>query len=237
MLIPFGVFASSAQTVLVTDSLQILLDAGNTASYSGSGTTWNDLAGGLATDNSSLVGGTSFVSAGTSSYFNFDGINDGIQLPNNSTWSSMTQSTSFTIGVWAYIDPSETNGMIFSLQACNDPTFQIIAGDGTVSFRVSQSVPTSENNYRGRWINAVLSYNGSTRTVNGYINGVNVANITNTTNYTVGTTEIWLGRRFPCANTDELFGRIAHFVMYKNKNLSQAEIQQNFNALRGRYGV
>ena len=49
----------------------LYLDPGNSASYSGSGTTWTDLS--TNTNNATLVGSPPFTNAGTGSYFSFNG--------------------------------------------------------------------------------------------------------------------------------------------------------------------
>lgn len=49
----------------------LYLDPGNSASYSGSGTTWNDLSGNNNT--ATLNGSPTFTSAGKASYFSFNG--------------------------------------------------------------------------------------------------------------------------------------------------------------------
>ncbi len=52
----------------INDNL-LYLDPGNSASYSGSGTTWTDLSGNNNT--ATLVGSPTFTSAGAGSYFTF----------------------------------------------------------------------------------------------------------------------------------------------------------------------
>jgi hypothetical protein len=49
----------------------LYLDAGNTASYPGSGTTWTDLSTNI--NNATLTGSPPWTSAGTASYFGFNG--------------------------------------------------------------------------------------------------------------------------------------------------------------------
>ena len=49
----------------------LYLDAGNTASYPGSGTAWTDLSGN--TNNATLNGSPTFTNAGVASYFSFNG--------------------------------------------------------------------------------------------------------------------------------------------------------------------
>ena len=55
---------------IVTDGLVLALDAANTKSYGGSGTTWTDLSG---KGNNGDIDGATHNSDG---YFSFDGSND-----------------------------------------------------------------------------------------------------------------------------------------------------------------
>jgi hypothetical protein len=51
----------------------LYLDAGNTASYPGSGTTWTDLS--TYENNATLINSPTFTNADTASYFTFNGTN------------------------------------------------------------------------------------------------------------------------------------------------------------------
>jgi hypothetical protein len=79
----FAPFAFQNQQVVVvapsvvTDGLIYYVDAGNTSSYAGSGTTWNDLSGQNRT--TTLYNGPTFDSANSGS-INFDGSNDYAQI-------------------------------------------------------------------------------------------------------------------------------------------------------------
>ena len=79
-------------TSIVSDGLVFALDAANSRCYSGSGITVNSLIGGTG---STLVNGTGFSSANNGSFF-FDGTNDYINVPNNSTLNSNIT----TVSVW-----------------------------------------------------------------------------------------------------------------------------------------
>ena len=57
--------------VFVTSGTMLYLDAGQTASYAGSGTTWTDLSSN--TNNATFTGSPPFTSAGAASYFSFNG--------------------------------------------------------------------------------------------------------------------------------------------------------------------
>ena len=79
-------------TRFVTDGLVLYLDAANTKSYSGSGTTWTDLTG--KGNDGTLINGVSHVPNTNFGYFDFDGTNDRVDF---STYvqPAYTSSTSF----------------------------------------------------------------------------------------------------------------------------------------------
>ena len=72
-------------------------DAGNSASYPGSGTTWTDLKS--SGYNLTLQNGPTFTSSGAGSYFTFDGSND--KADGNDT-GLPAGTAARTIGVWIY---------------------------------------------------------------------------------------------------------------------------------------
>ena len=72
----FGVrsyVAPVSLSTIITTGLVLNLDAGNTASYSGTGTTWTDLSGNG--NNGTLTNGTSYSST-NGGVMVFDGVND-----------------------------------------------------------------------------------------------------------------------------------------------------------------
>jgi hypothetical protein len=78
-LTPSPTSTFTATPVLNTASNLVLhLEAGNTSSYSGSGTTWTDLSGNGK--HGTLVNGPTFT-AGARPRFNFDGTNDHVSVP------------------------------------------------------------------------------------------------------------------------------------------------------------
>ena len=79
---------------IVTDELVLALDAGNTKSYPGSGTTWTDLIG---SNNGTLTNGPTYSSDDGGSIV-FDGSNDYVQLSASSDLNFGTGN--FTIEGW-----------------------------------------------------------------------------------------------------------------------------------------
>ena len=81
---------------LITQGLVFQVDAGNSASYAGSGTTWNDLSG---SNQGTLTNGPLF-SAGNGGSIVFDGIDDVISFGNILNMGL----ASWTISCWVKFD-------------------------------------------------------------------------------------------------------------------------------------
>ncbi len=236
-----GVMGVFAGPEVVESGLVLALDAANPKSYPGSGTTWTDLSGNG--NNGTLVNGVGYSGSNLGSLV-FDGVNDGVQLVHNSTWV-LSSSEKFSLCSWFYAEPTTQNSSkLFSHQRCNSPGFQINVNDTTsLSFRVeggSSIFATYSANVTEKWNYVVSTFDGSNGSMKLYLNGELVATNTNTSGwsaYNAGHSEVWLGRRFNCGGTNEFTGKIASFSFYKGKELTAQEIQQNFNALRGRFGI
>jgi hypothetical protein len=86
----------------------------------------------------------------------------------------------------------------------------------------------------GQWYHLVISVS-STQTT-GYVNGISQG----TSNQVISSnsiTDFSIGRRAVNGASEYLGGDIASVKVYYNKQLTEAEVQQNFNAFRGRYGI
>ena len=99
---------------VVSDGLVACWDAGNRASYPGTGTSWTALGAGSA---GTLVNTPSFVD-GKMGYITFDGTDDYAQfqldtmtLSEGSSGSTYDEST---IVLWVQWGPGDTNGDIFA---------------------------------------------------------------------------------------------------------------------------
>ncbi len=97
---PTGVYAAEFDEFtgapVVDSSLQLWLDAGQTSSYSGTGTTWTDLSGNSRTGT--LTSGPTYSSANGGSIV-FDGTNDYVELINDSR-TQFTNKSQATIEAW-----------------------------------------------------------------------------------------------------------------------------------------
>lgn len=202
-------------------------------------TIWSNLIGG--TNNGSLTNGLTYNTSNSGSFV-FDGIDDIVTFSNLNTnlqyfgcWcylnSNITSSTS-QIGFFKYAAENQ-RGLTFgaSTALVDGETLCIFYENPNNNFYRTAIT----DNISSGWNYISLNWNGSNYDI--YINGV----IKTTTSGTslghvplINITDLTLGYGF---SVGQIFsGRMAHVSIY-NRNLSQSEINQNFNALRGRYGI
>lgn len=154
---------------IVTDGLIFYLDAGNIASYPGTGTTWTDLSGN--NNNGTLVNGVGFNSANGGSLF-FNGSNQYVNLGPFFTYQN------FTISLWVYpgstqgqyadiFDNNHTGFRNFVLQQNNLNTNQYGFGVNDSSGFISG---VSFNLTANVWTHLTFTFTPSDRVI-GYING------------------------------------------------------------------
>jgi hypothetical protein len=224
----------------ITTGLVMNLDAGNIASYPGSGTAWTDISG--SGNNGTLTNGPTYSSANGGSIV-FDGVNDYVNIGINKGVNEF--SGDFAISVWVMVDSASLSygniiGDYFtgSLQTTNE--WQLIIGPAVqiTLYRVGRGyifngIPSGYST--NTWINVTISRIDSTLSLysNANLLGTtpSLSEIfgTNTGNFNIGVDG---------NNTSEPFkGRIANVMIYKNKGLSESEVLQNFNSLKGRFGL
>ena len=209
--------------IIVFDGLVFYIDAANTRSYSGSGTSSNSLVGGIG---ATLVNGVGFTSSNNGA-FTFDGSNDYINFGN----SSAVQQSSGTLSAWAKASsPGGGYRGIIAKQGAYGLFYTdsvLVAYDWAADAPRSTGVNIADNT----WKNVVLTYqSGVSNGTRIYINGVSVLTTTitvlNQTGNLFGGAEANAGQYAAC--------QISLFNMY-NRALSATEILQNYNATKGRY--
>jgi len=217
---------------IVTDGLVFNLDAGFTPSYPKNGTTWYDVGG---TNNGTLTNGPTYsTNAGGS--ISFDGTNDIVNGPSAVTWFT---NTSFSIVGWIYPNTSPpTEQVWFAAVGPNGGLRRNmhlrIYSSGSLRFGYyadDLTSPTGIVNF-GSWNYVAWTYNYSSDTSKIYHNGTQVAT----------------GSQGPFSDTSAAVyvglwqisqpfkGDIASSLVY-NRELSQTEITQNYNAQKGRFGL
>lgn len=234
-----GVQYNTSQTV--TDGLFLCLDAANTKSYPGTGTTWFDAS--AYSTNLTLAGsGYTYSSNG------FFTTNSGSSLGIVSNLTSA--SNNFSYDVWAKptttheIDAQGTGGingvsgqkyLIGANQAGSNGGAGISCGTNGISvYEHGDSYMPCILSWTGTVSSTVMShivvvYTNKQPTL--YLNGTLVqTGVTSLRTAVVVSNTIGYG---PYGN---FTGDIAA-VRFYNKSLSQSEITQNYNALKGRYGL
>ena len=226
---------------IVRDGLVLNLDAGNTASYSGSGTTWNDISGNGR--NFTWINTPSFTSIGSSSYFSTSGnrsigpASNSFGINNTSGYTifvvckqnSLVESSAFKF----YGSVSFTRGITAHL-TWNDNTVYFDQG-GCCSSSQRTEIASGGANTWNIWVFRRLS-NSSERSIikNGTTLATNTAaaaNIDlNSTGVDLGSSDEYGG------NSSAWNAQLNSFIVY-NRGLSDGEITQNYNVLAGRFGL
>ena len=222
-----GGFKMSIASAIVTDNLTLQLDASNSTSYPGSGTTWFDLAG--TQQNITLVNSPTFTS-GTPSYFTFNGSNQ-----RGTGTGVVLSSTTYTKAVWFYLNSYTDNNIVSSDTGGHYMFFQ----GGNKMYNGHSNWAGFPSNYPSTatfslntWYNVALTFN-TTDGMKLYINGnLDSSYTTIKTAFTGnGSTNI---ASYGTGNL--LNGRIAKVYCY-TKTLSAAEVLQNYNADKAQFGL
>lgn len=215
----------------VGNGLQLYLNAADTASYPGSGTTWTDLSpNAYAT---TLVGSPTF----NSTYFNF---------PNTSAryvdTNQSLASDSFSVGGWF-----RTSAAGVKMTLCKETTagwpwnYRIwynggqINGDIANASAASESISSPLTNYNNNIWHLVMFTRDSSR-LRLYVNGVEVNNVAATLVGSIANSqELWIGRS-AYAGAYQWVGDIGQVFVY-NRVLSATEILYNYNVTKATYGI
>ena len=222
---------------IVTSNLLMCVDAANEKSYSGSGTTWAD----LVNNHDGTMSTPDYNSAAPKTMDFVSNNSDVVQFGIGSDWFPMY---SFTLEVWVKssgMGTSQTLGGLFGF------TYGIRMGfnsSGSIYWGVDNgtnlSTISSGGNYLdGNWHHIVGTKNNSGTTNNGnlYVDG----SLTNSESRTwTGTTrwptnQMYLGR--DNNNTTYYLNGSMGLVRVYGEELTAAQVQQNFEACRGRFGV
>ena len=219
---------------IVTDGLRMYFDAAGARSYPGSGITWTDISGNgnVAT----LYNGVSFDSNNLGN-FSFDGVNDYIYSTSTFNVSGVTQ---YSMSMWVYFDSSNTGTDSRFFWHGNYGALMIRGANNILSFYIRNAVDYAftanaiMDPYYDKWVNIAATYNVSE--IKLYMNSELEDSATGNSGGIVNDlpTIFYLGY-YPAAGFATAC-KIANCMVY-DKVLTQSEIQQNFNSLRGRFGV
>jgi len=229
------------------DDALLYIDAGDPASYSGTGTVWTDLSG--TNNTATLVGPTFNVANG--GYFTFDGSNDYVYTTNSHP-ATLPYNSNFTVISWFKTSVSSgkkiiglEDTQIFSANAWDRQLYVGLSGLlywGIFSIGLGPRVVTSLNTVTDNtWRYAVGVYDYDSGEIRLYINAV----LQNTQavpavaaySYYIKLGLLRFAGDWPSTVPTGYFpGDIAFGAVYK-RAFGLSEIQATFNATRGRFGV
>ena len=230
-------------TPIVTNGLVLYLDAANTKSYPGSGTSWLDLSSNV--NNGTLVGSPAFSSS-----------NGGVLTFNGSQYgtipavSSLAFNDNFSISVWVKVNSisgagysgfagrfGPTNNYGGYLLECNNQN-----GGNKFAFVVGNNGGIGVNNFRrlnsdititfGSWYNIVGTNTSGLNKL--YVNS-QLQSATSSFNVVTNSSQLFaIGRVYADFNSYYHNGSIGNISVY-NRQLTDAEVLQNYNATKTRY--
>ncbi|MDT8886733.1 fibrinogen-like YCDxxxxGGGW domain-containing protein [Aquirufa sp. LEPPI-3A] len=222
-------------TCLSNSSLVLHLDAGNPLSYSGSGTTWNDLSGNgshvtLTSTTYNAANGGSIGFNGTSSYANFN--------------ANIGSTNVVTVEMWVKTNSlnTPTGAMYFGFNKYDVWTKSAHIGFNTSGGDIYGLSDTRVTNLgiEGAWKHLVFVMNSGTTSNNKiYVNSINQTSLTQVlsgftaanANFNSGAGRI-SGWRNDAAWLMNL--NVASFKIY-NRELTEQEITNNFNSTKQRF--
>jgi hypothetical protein len=233
---------------VVTNGLVLALDAANTKSYPGSGTTWSDLSGN--NNIGTLTNGPTFNSANGGSIV-FDGVDDYTNISYNSNLNAST----WTLSVWFKLNPGyqELDAIISRTYYSPEFTINYFIDCGLIvqnKFRIGSYKFSPEANQNitssttvtstiGKWTN-IVGYRTSDFKVGVFVNGVSETEST-FSSVDFSSTNVNSGITIGALNLNGTLGRftngnVANTQLY-NRALSSSEILQNYNAQKSRFGL
>lgn len=232
---------ASQNSTAVTNGLVLNLDAANSGSYPGTGTTWTNLVTGNAVTSFTLNANITYNSANGGILRFADG---GLA----STSNSLGRFTKYSIETWVKIAGTSVGYPCLFTESVNAgvgganmilgyntlfgaSTNQYTSGFNSSSWNVyTTTTNTSDVN---NWVQIVATYDGNICTI--YKNGVSIGS------GSIGSSGINsanlgynIGKRWDQSNY--VFGDYAIVKLY-NRDLTSSEVSTNFDAVKSRFGL
>ena len=215
---------------IVADGLVLHLDAGDSASYPGSGTTWTDLSGNGY--NHTLTNAPFTTIDGASC---FDVSSSGRVQDSGTTFTFGSSHTMIAwarpladseVSIWRTLWRTQLNDHPLLIQ---DGTNLIGYYDNNSNQFISYGLNAGTLGIENKWTMFTLVASGGSTTC--YINNLSASG---TVAYTTsGNDHDFFGN---LSSGSQPFGYVSVAQIY-NRALTASEIQQNFNALRGRFSI
>jgi hypothetical protein len=224
--------ACTSGPTIVTNGLLLDLDAANPKSYPGAGTAWNDISGNA--NNATLTGSPTYSNT-NAGIFSLNGTTAWIDCGNATifsppllTASVMVRCVSFSTRPHLFGRGSGTSGNFYMVvetsgifRFYNDIGANWVIAANTTAFPLNT------------WTYVTVTHDGTVSKI--YYNGVQQAQ-----GARVGSLRNWQSNTLQIGSilsgSSLINGNVAFAQLY-DRALLDSEIQQNFNAVRGRYGI
>ena len=213
-------------TGITKNGLILWYDAGNYASYNGSGTTWYDISGSVF--DATLLNGPTYTTNGGGGIVR-DSTDDFI----SAYLGGLSSTTNFSVEVWMNINPQVGTSYNAIVSAWNYPIgaggWELQTYNGVIGVHPTYTVAYTPNTN----VHIVYTQDGTTTKI--YKDTVLSQTSTTSTSLNNGTIGIGnlSGQGYGGYNMNGTF----YTVRVYKKTLSQSEINQNFNAQKNRYGL
>ena len=214
--------ATNYNPAIVTDGLVMCCDAANSKSYPGSGTTFIDVSG---NGNHGTLNNSPTHDTEGGGCFEFDANTERIVIPID------LQNNQFTVFGFARYTTSSGNGRVISSHQ-NNWLMGWYANNTSYYFAGNAWILTGNGGNTTDWI--CFAATGDTTADNWkfYRNGIKIADNSNGGN---GPNGITLGG-WGNGSAEASNCKVAYVNAYR-RVLTDAEIRQNYNALKGRFGL
>lgn len=219
---------------ITTNGLVMCLDAGDRNSYSGSGTSWADLSGNGS--NGTLTNGPTFDSTSNGNIV-FDGLDDYI---NCTTLNTALFSTEASLVCWLKCNSSSPTDVQSGIFGFENTSFRshYVWTDGFAYFGVFRAarvgpITLSSVNRTTPHMLAITTKGGGLWKL--YQNTTLVTSTTAEASVSIASGNRYIGLK-TVLDGYRFKGSMYSFSLY-NRELSISELTQNYNALKGRFGV
>lgn len=231
----------------LVSALVLDLDAGNSASYAGTGTTWTDLSG--KGNHGTLVNSVTYNSAnqgylvfnGNGSYVGSGGYNPYVDLPRSTDLDFGADD--FTVELWAYTTTANAHPCIISLNVngSNFAAFRMEYWNGNMNLFHSYN---GTSHASGGSFSFAITLNAWQHIVVSRIAGSAVVYVNGVSKLTYSLTGSLIAQQnsrigdFNGSNGYYSFsGNIATTKIYKGKGLTSTEVLTQFDLTKSRFGL
>ena len=241
MITPFGFIQTEAAPAggFIDTGLELRLDASDTTSYPGSGTTWANVSAGAAGTD----GNVTVTSAGTpawdaTGYFTFDGSSQKLNWGSPAFFGSAT-NTSWTIEMYVNSDITGTTNSTLQLNSTSGGSWILSKWKETTAAKLYwQTGGTRYVEYEagsvtsGTWYHMLWVYDQGANTVKAYANNTELWSVGGSSSALFTVSSAWFGAQD--GSTGFFDGKVNYIAYYKGYALTTDDITNNYNILSAR---